>query len=207
MQMEKLSANVRESNGKGPSRRVRTEGRVPGVVYGHVEKPASISLNLRQFEQIMSHHKGGNALVELEIEGAPDVSGPTMVKDIQRHPSREHIIHIDFQRIDMDEKVQMNVPVTVVGNIAGVLAGGVLQHHRRELLIEVTPRVMPEEIEVDLSSLKIGEGFRVGQMEPIEGIRILSDPQHFIARILAARVSKTAKGPEAGADAEAGDKD
>ncbi|MBI2422275.1 MAG: 50S ribosomal protein L25 [Candidatus Hydrogenedentes bacterium] len=190
MQMEKLAATARPETGKGPASRVRAQGLIPGVVYGHVEAPASISFNRRSFEVLMAHHRGGNAMIELEVAGDDKLSGPTMVKAIQRHPSRDNVLHVDFQRIDLDEKIQISVPLKIVGNIAGVLAGGVLEYHLRELLIESTARDLPDSIEVDLTDLQVGQGFRVGEMKPIENVRVLTDPHRYIGRIMASRVAK-----------------
>ncbi len=161
MESMKLVSAYRASSGKGACRRLRAEGLVPAVIYGHKEEPTPISINEREFRRVL-RVRGETGIVELTIEGEVKAECDAIIKEIQQHPATGKILHVDFQRIHRGEKLKIMVPVELVGEPVGVKEmGGVLEHGPREISIRCLPRDIPERIEVDVKSLKIHEAVHV----------------------------------------------
>src|SRR4051794_21085800 len=153
-QREKLKAAPRESFGSRNNRRMRREGLVPGVVYSGGEEARSFQVVERDIRHLLA---GGQALFDLEIRGASAV--PVVVKEQQRHPVRGNLEHLDLQQVRLDEKIQAEVAIEVVGaeDAPGSKEGGVLEHITREVMVEALPTDIPEKIVVDVSMMEIND--------------------------------------------------
>ena len=154
-----LTADTGRELGTRSSRRLRREGKVPAVVYGLGQDPVSISVDWPDLRRALTTEAGVNALITLDIEGAQQLS---IVKDIQRHPVRRDVLHVDFIRIDPDAEVQVDVPVTLVGEAREVeQASGMVDQNLFTLSVFSKPDSIPTEVTVDISELEIGESLHV----------------------------------------------
>jgi len=184
MERETLMAQFRPEKGKGAARRLRHEGLIPAVVYGHHEDPIPVSLNSQQLTKILRRGARGRSLINLTIDGLGDGSINTTVilKDKQVNPLKQTIIHVDLYRVIMHEEISVSVPVHTVGTAIGVEKGGVADQLLREIEVRCLPTDIPPEIEIDVSSLDIGDAIHVESIR-LEKATILTDPQQAIVTV------------------------
>jgi large subunit ribosomal protein L25 len=194
-----LSASVRADTGKGAARTLRREGRVPAVIYGHARQPQGLSLSARELGRLLERIAAEATVIELAIDGT---TARTLIREIQRHPFKKEILHVDFQELVAGEKVTVRIPLTLVGTSEGVrLNGGIIDQTLRELEIRVDPAMIPNHIDVDISALNIGQSIHVGDLKLAEGIEVLTDTDATICVCAAPKAVES----EAGAAAAAGD--
>ncbi len=203
MQLQTLKANIRETGRKGLTTQTRENGAIPAVVYGGGAAPLSAAVDRKILEKILHAEGGAHAVVQLDFDQAAN-SSPVLVKALQRHPVSGKLLHVDFFRIRLDERIQTQVAVVLTGRAKGLLDGGVVDQQLREVQIECLAVDIPEHIEVDISDLGLGEGLHVSDLPVPEGVAILSDPNAAVAAIHAPRVVKTAEEEAAGAAEAAG---
>jgi large subunit ribosomal protein L25 len=184
----KLVAERRDGAGKGVARKLRAAGRVPGILYGHGEKPISLSVNSKELLHLFHHGGGSNALIGLEIDGASHLAIP---REVQRDHIRGSFIHIDFLAVSRDEKINVMVEVTETGEAEGVKAGGVVEHHLREVEVECLPQDVPERIEVDISEMQLGDMLHVRDLKVPSGITILTDEETSVISIITPAALRT----------------
>ena len=154
-----ITASPRTTGGKGAARQARLKKKVPAVVYGHDRASQSLEVDAQALEQVLSGVEPSSTLVELTVEGK---KARALIREIQRHPVRPDIIHIDFYEIKGDEKVRLKVPVHLTGTPDGVRnAGGVLDQVTREVEIAVLPEHIPDRVELDVTTLTIGHSVHV----------------------------------------------
>jgi large subunit ribosomal protein L25 len=202
MASAQLSANAREAAGKGGSRKLRAEGRVPAIVYGHGREPQALSINTRELERLLDHIAAESTVIDLDIDGK---AARTLIREIQRHPFKRQILHVDFQELVAGEKITVNVPIILVGVPDGVrMDGGILDQVMRELEVEVDPSNIPNHIDVDVTKLTIGTSIHVGDITLPEGVVSMDDEEATICVVSAPRaaVEETAAAAEAEATAE-----
>src|SRR5579862_5817762 len=141
MATAQLDAKPRSETGKGAARALRRAGSVPGVVYGHAREPQPLTIDTRELDRLLEHISAENTVVDLLVGGR---TARTLIREIQRHPFRRQVLHIDFQELVAGEKVTVRIPLVIVGSAVGVrVDGGVLDQTLRELEIEVDPVNMP----------------------------------------------------------------
>lgn len=185
MATAQLSATPRTSSGKGPARSLRSAGRIPGVVYGHAREPQPLTLDTREFEKLLSHIAAESTVIELSLDGQ---TTKTLIREIQRHPFKRQILHVDFQELVAGEKVQVNIPIVLMGVPEGVRAsGGVMDQTLRELSIRVDPSSIPDHIEVDVTGVQIGHSIHVSELSLPEGVEVLNDPEAPVCVVAAPR--------------------
>src|SRR6266576_1000985 len=191
-----LAASPRQATGKGGARQARFRGKVPAVIYGHGRDTQSLELEAKALEKALTGVEPASTIVELAVEGKAAVK--TLIREIQRHPLRPDIIHVDFYEIHATEKVKLKVPVHLVGNPDGVRnAGGVLDQVTREVEIEVLPENIPDRVELDVNALKIGDSLHVRDLS-IPNAKILTDAELTIATVVPPRAEEVAApSPEA----------
>ena len=162
-----LKVSERSEFGSRTSRRLRREGRVPGVVYSGGEAARTFSVDEREARNALS--KGG-ALLDLEIDGGK--AEPVVVKEQQRHPVRGELVHLDLQVVRLDQAIQADVPVELLGaeEAPGVTLGGVLEHITHQLTISALPTDIPESIPADVSGMEIGDTLQLDSLVPPEGV-------------------------------------
>jgi large subunit ribosomal protein L25 len=190
-----LWAETREETGKESAKKFRRQGKIPSVLYGHGFQPIPISLEDRAFKALLRHEKGLHGLVELNIAGREDGKHTVVVKEIQRHPLKDEILHVDFQKIRSDEELTAEVPLQFSGEAAGVKAGGIMQHYIYELTVQCLPLDLPEVIEVDVSGLQLKENLRVQDLPKIKGVRYLNNPEEIVAAVTPKRVREAGRLP------------
>lgn len=190
MELQELKVTSRTAKGKGPARRVRSAGEVPGIVYGGDGEPVQLQANARALHKLLHAAGGEHAIVQLRFDGDSSLDSPALVKEVQHHPVKGHVLHADFMRIRLDEKITTSVPIKLVGNPVGVVNGGVLDVQLREVEIQCLALEVPEFIELDISGLEIGASVHVDALVPPAGIDIVSEGERTIAAIHAPRVAK-----------------
>jgi large subunit ribosomal protein L25 len=189
-----LAAERRSDSGKGVARKLRAAGRVPAVIYGHGREPESLTVDARELERLLGHITAGSTVIELGLAGG---SPRTLIREIQRHPVKRHILHVDFQELVAGEKVTVNVPLVFVGTSVGVREqGGIFEEVMRELSITVDPASMPNHIDVDVSKLTIGHPLHVRDLQLPAGVTVLDDAD---ATVCSVALSKAAESEETAA--------
>lgn len=164
-----LDAQSREKTGKGVAHRLRAQALIPAVVYGPRSKPLNIAVDPKALKRAIQTPHKLNTLITLKLEGA---ERKALLKDYQQDPVSRALLHADFYEVQMDQKVTVPVPVSLVGKAAGTLEGGILQQNRRELDVTCLPKDIPEAIEVDVSHLKIAQALHVNEVKPPPGCSI-----------------------------------
>lgn len=159
----KLSARPRSESGRNAVKQVRARGGVPAVIYGSKDKPANLEVSRRDIEALLSHAVGENILVELEIEeGGKKSNRLSLIQEVQHHPLRGEVLHVDFHAVSMTEKISADIVIEAYGEPDGVKNfGGLLEQSMRSLTIKCLPQNLPEIIRVDVSALKIGDSIHV----------------------------------------------
>lgn len=187
MEQARLEVELREGKGKGNARMIRRSGYIPGIIYGHKQDPLSIKLLRKGLRNIL-HSGGENVLISMDIKGS--TSETVMLKEIQVDPTTRDIMHADFMRVSLEERVITHIPIVLVGTAPGVKEGGVLEFLIRELRIECQAIKIPEHIELDISSLNIGDQIRVGDIKLGDEITIHDDPVTIIVTVVSPTVMK-----------------
>ncbi|MEX2155916.1 MAG: 50S ribosomal protein L25/general stress protein Ctc [Gemmatimonadales bacterium] len=190
-----LAATPREKTGKGAARQARFARQVPAVIYGHGRPTQPLMVDALALEKALSGVEPASTLIELTVDGK---MSRTLIREIQRHPIRPDIIHVDFYEIHAHEKITLEVPVHLVGSPDGVRnAGGVLDQVLREVKIEVLPEHIPDRVELDVTNLKIGDSLHVRDLI-IPNAVILNGPDLTIATVVPPRAEEVAApAPEA----------
>jgi large subunit ribosomal protein L25 len=181
-----INAEKWETKGTGEARRLRRDGKIPAVVYGTTDEPISITLDRHSFG-LMVRDFGHNFIGDLAIDGA--AQHKVLLKDIQYDPARGDILHADFVMVSMTETIQVSLPIEIVGEAAGVVAGGVLEQVLSELEVECLPGNMVETIALDVSEMEIGDTLMVGDIKMPEGVKNISDAELAVVSVAAPRVS------------------
>ena len=179
-----LSVDKRAQTGKSGARAVRKAGKIPGVVYG-IKEPTPLTIEPKELEALLGTRAGGNVVFQLRVEGEADSERPVIVKELQRDSMRGMIVHADFLEIRMNEKIQVAVPLALVGESPGVKLGGTLSQLMRELGIECFPNAIPERIEVDIAEVNIGDVVHVRDLRLPEGIGLMADSDEPVLTVLA----------------------
>lgn len=170
-----LSATPRPPQGTRTVRRLRAEGKVPGVLYGLGADPVPLSVEWRELRSALITEQGLNAIIHIEVDGE---KSPTLVKDMQRHPVRRDILHVDFIRVDLDKTVDVEVSISLEGEAELVSReGGVVDQVLQSLWITAKPADIPSGLTVDISSLEIGGALRVSDIALPDGVTTQVDPE------------------------------
>jgi large subunit ribosomal protein L25 len=176
MENRPLAVQMRTETGKEAARRLRHQGLIPAVVYGHREEPIHITINPQELGKVLKGGAGERALINLTIEG--EASGPitktVILKDKQLDPIKRTLIHADLYAIAMDEEIHVNVPIHIVGKAAGAANGGLIEHILREIEIKCFPGDIPPRIDVDVTALNIGDSIHVADIS-LEKAKIVTD--------------------------------
>ena len=186
-QFVSLTANPRVVRGKGAARQVRFQKKVPAVIYGHGRTSQALEVDAQALEKALTGIEPASTIIELTLDGK---KARTLIREIQRHPVRPDIIHVDFYEIRADEKVTLRVPVHLVGTPDGVRnAGGVLDQVTREVEIEVMPEHIPNRVELDVTTLTIGRSLHVRDLQ-VPNATILTQGDLTIATVVPPRAEE-----------------
>jgi large subunit ribosomal protein L25 len=185
MAIVSFSATPREAVGKGAARQLRSKGEIPAVIYGHGREPQALSLNARDLDKMLGHIQAESTVIEVSVGGA---TSKTLIREIQRHPIKRQILHVDFQALVAGEKVTVSIPIVLQGVPEGVrLEGGVLDQTLREIEIEVDPSNIPDHVEYDVTNMVIGDSVHISDLKVPEGVEVLDDPETSVAVLAAPR--------------------
>ena len=186
--MNLLTAETGRERGTRPSRRLRRTGRVPAVVYGMGDNPIQVSVDRADLRGALSTDAGLNALITLEVDGDRQLS---IVKDLQRHPVRRDVLHVDFLRINPDLEVEMEVPLLLVGEAKKVTqASGMVDQVMHSVPLLAKPADIPVEVTADVSDLEVGSSLRVSDIALPAGVTAAGDPDATFAVGLITRSTK-----------------
>ncbi len=197
-----LSADTGRQEGTRPSRRLRREGKVPAIVYGLDADPVAVSVDWPELRRALTTDAGLNAVITLRIEGEDHLS---VIRDLQRHPVRRDVIHVDFLRVRADQEIEAEVPLVLVGEATLVLrADGMVDQTMYHLTINAKPAAVPDEIEVDISDLDLGGSVKVSDVVLPAGVSTDVDADEAIANAVITRSTREAMAADAaeGADGE-----
>lgn len=196
-----LKAQARTDTGKGAARRLRAQGKVPAVLYGSELDAQPLFVEFKEMSHALNTEAGHNVLITLKVDG--DDGHLTMLREVQRHPVRGELLHIDFLKVARDVKIQASVPIHLVGESRGVKEGGAVEHHLWELAIEAFPTDVPPNIEVDISRLGIGDSIRVFDLALPGEVVILTDTEEMIAAVVEPQLMELPEEPVSEEEAEA----
>ena len=193
-----LKADRREQLGTRFSRKERENGRLPAVIYGHGEEPVAISLNYHDLTLELQHH---HRLVKVELDGK---KSQYLVKDVQYNHLGDKILHVDLTRVDLDERVSVDVEIELRGTPVGASDGGVLEQMAAAVQLECLATSIPESVRVQVDELKVGEMLTAGQITLPEGAKLVTDPETPVAacRVVAEVAEAVAVEGEEGSEPE-----
>ncbi len=171
-----LNAFPRTLSRRGGSKKLRSAGRIPAVIYGGQSIPQSLELDRKSLEYLIHHSASENLLVDLSVEKDSKPNRLALVKEIQHYALTGAVLHVDFQEISETETLTVMVPVESVGEAAGVKnGGGILEHVLHKIKVRCLPKDLPEVITIDVSALEIGKTVHIGEIVPPAGVEILGD--------------------------------
>lgn len=198
MEQLHISAKLRERKAKGDNRRLRREGEVPAVVYGGQQVPQSVSINHHELELFLRGARHSNVIFNLTLDSAG--LEQAIIREIQRHPVTNRMVHIDFQRVDLEQEVQVSVVIHVTGSDPkGVKNGGVLEHVNRTVEVLCKPLSIPKRLDADLSNLDLNQTFHVSELTLPEGVTVVDTPETPLFTILPPRTEAAAEAATPGA--------
>lgn len=178
----KLSAKGRAGQGKGDNRKLRATGFIPAVVYGHGEETRSVAVNAHELELLFKRVHVENTIIDLDVEGEKKPI-KALVREVQTHPARGNVVHVDFYQIHAGEMVHIQIPLSFIGTPVGVKNGGIIQHTMDELDVRVSADNIPERIEVDVSQMDIGDSIHVEDLKVPAGIEVLDGPDRSVCSV------------------------
>lgn len=185
-----LTIEPREPSSSRATRRLRRQGRIPGVLYGRGAGPLCFSADARELRHALA---GAGAV--LELTGGDAGRTAAVVKETQRHPVRGEVLHVDLLRVDLDQPIQAPVALHLVGgeDAPGVRDGGVLEHVTREVNVEALPNEIPDALDFDVSTMQVNDTCTLGQLTAPQGVTILDDPETVVATLTPPRLSLEAE--------------
>lgn len=215
MEQVSLRAERRQAAGSGPARRLRDEGDVPAVLYGRGLDSTPLSVSRRELYTALHTEAGTNALINLEIGSEKFL---TIARELQRHPVRGEIMHLDFISISLDEEITAEVSIDFIGDPVGASEGGIVETIRNSVLVSALPMSIPSSVPVDISEMNVGDTLTAAELPAIDGVEYLDDPETALVTVVVPRVAEeptveldedgmpiVAEEAEAEAEAETGD--
>ncbi len=204
MERVTLEAMRRAGLGKNQVRRLRLDGQIPGIVYGRGREPLPVAVNAKALGVALHTQAGRNVLIDLAIGDGDRRAETVMVKELQRDIFRRDITHVDFYAIDLTRTVETHIPITFVGQAAGIADGGVFEVHLREVVVKCLPTQIPEHIEVNINALGVGDAIHVRDVILPPEVTVVSPPEEVVATVVVPKVveevtAAAAAAPEAGA--------
>lgn len=198
-----LQADTTRVTGTRTSKRLRGAGQIPGIVYGLDVEPKIVAIGYSDLRDAMSTIAGLNAVISLDVDGSVE---QCIVKELQRHPVRDEVIHVDFLRVDPDQEVAVDVPINVIGIAKEVeQVSGMIDQTMFSLTVLAKPGSIPNDLEVDITDLTVGDSARVGDIVLPEGVRTEIDPDDPVAVAVVTRSTIEAMAADEAAEAEDAD--
>lgn len=200
-----LIVEARTTVGKNAARRLRSQEKIPAILYARKRKPIPLSVPAKEFRKKVTALEGAH-LIRLRANGVELGECVALVKEVQLHPVTHAVLHVDFLEVDLTQKLTVSAPLHFVGRAAGVALGGILQPLRREISVRCLPMQIPEFIEVDVSALGIHDAIHVSELRLPEGVEAIYTEDFAVVTVLPPTVAETkptaAEAPETAATAE-----
>ena len=204
MKQLELNATIRKTKGNGPARSLRREGRFPAVLYGPGTQPVMLSVNVRDFEQVVQKGNIRRTIFSLSIQNGSTVTKPAVIKELQTHPVSGQFLHVDFYEIDMNRKLRVMVPVVPKGKTKGEEFGGMLQIIEREIAVFCLPQEIPDSLEIDVSELGVGDALHVKDIALPGGVELPPGENYTVVTVVSPKAEAApAAVPVEGEEAEA----
>ena len=200
-----LNAFPRTLGRRAGAKKLRSEGRIPAVIYGGKTKPQNVEINSREIGDMIAHSVSENLLVDLAIKDDASPKRLALVQEVQHHPLSGHVLHVDFHEVSPTEKVTIMVPVETTGEAAGVKnSGGVLEHVLFKLKVRALPKDLPEQVVIDVTSLELNKTIHIGEIKAPEGVEIMGDKNIPVVSVATPRAEEEApaEGTAAAGDVE-----
>jgi len=191
-QQVKLKAHKRSLVGRNAIKRIKEKGLVPGIVYGSNQPPIALEVDNRVLSKVLAHASSEHILVELEIvDGNQSTSKLALIQEVQHHPLKRGLVHVDFHAVSTTEKITSSVPIETVGEALGVRTfGGLLEHSLRTLEVQCYPQDLPSVIRIDVTNLNIGESLHVRDIQLPPGVEAVTDEDLTAVSVVASRVGE-----------------
>ncbi|HPU38024.1 MAG TPA: 50S ribosomal protein L25 [Microthrixaceae bacterium] len=200
-----LTASTGRQTGTRPSRRLRSDDIVPGVVYGEGKAATILSVNRKDLRQALSTHAGQNALITLTVDGTEYL---TVVKEIQRHPVRRDVTHVDFLTVDANATIEVEIPIHLVGEAKEVTQnGGITEQRLMSLKVLVKPGSIPDGVDADITDLTLITTITAADLPLPDGVELVTDPEQAVVTAELTRAAVTSRGEEGEGEAGDGDTD
>jgi large subunit ribosomal protein L25 len=178
-----IKAETRVGKGKSAVKKIRRQGGIPAVLYGKDVESIPLTISLKDWEKLRKRLKR-NAILKMELPGSVDTgTRPVMVKNIQRTVIGDSINHIDFLQVSMERKVEVEIPIYLIGDAKGLVNGGIIEQHLRTVMAECLPSQIPEKVDIDITDLDIGDSVHVHEIS-IEGVKLLENPGVAVVTII-----------------------
>lgn len=201
MEYPTIQAQARTERGKGAARRARRDGRIPAVAYSAGSEAVSLSVNPKDLHLLHRGDLGWNAPFVLAVDGGEDL-GLSMLKDVQRHPVSGALLHADFMRVADDVPVTVRLPLVLVGKSPGVELGGKLAQPLRSVRVQCLPALIPQRIEIDISTMQIGDKVLLSSLPTPEGVTLAYRQDATVVNIVRGRGAGAAVVNAEGEEAE-----
>jgi large subunit ribosomal protein L25 len=195
MAQAQLKVEMRDTTGKGAARKLRGSGRVPAVLYGHGEETRSLSVDAHELDLLMQRVHLENTILQLQISGERGAV-KALAREVQRHPYRPVILHVDFYQIHAGEKVTVEIPIRLVGQAPGVRAGGMMQQSLTDMEVRCLPDNIPEFIEIDVSGMDVGDSRHVSDIALPAGVEATQDGERTICSLIPPQAGVAEPGAE-----------
>ncbi|HJS73283.1 MAG TPA: 50S ribosomal protein L25 [Vicinamibacteria bacterium] len=194
-----MEAEPRTDSGKGPNRRLRASGRIPGVLYGGKKEAVPVALDPKAIIAIIRSHGGVNTIFELGVKGAKGKEN-VMIREYQLEPIEHKLLHADLVRVAMDKELTLDVAIELTGTAVGVkVSGGMMDFVTRAVEISCLPKDIPETIVADVSHLELGQYLRASELQLPPGVKLVSEANVVIAHCVAPKAEEEEKPAEAAA--------
>jgi large subunit ribosomal protein L25 len=196
-QQVKLKAQKRTVIGRNAIKKIKREGLVPGVVYGSQAEPMALQVEARELTSVLAHASSEHVLVELEIsDGSQSTNRLALIQEVQHHPLKRELLHVDFLAVSTTEKITSEVPIEAAGEPLGVRTfGGLLEYSLRSLEVECFPQDLPDIVRIDVTNLNIGESLHVRDIPLPSGVEALTDGDLTVVSVVASRVGEEVAEP------------
>jgi large subunit ribosomal protein L25 len=191
-QQVKLTARKRTLVGRNAIKKIKEKGLVPGVIYGSQEEPIALQVDGRELTSVLAHASSEHVLVELEIvDGSESTNRLALIQEVQHHPLKRELLHVDFHAVSATEKIVSEVPIEAVGEALGVRTfGGLLEYSLRTLEVECYPQDLPDIVRIDVTNLSIGESLHVRDIQLPTGVEAITDEDLTVVSVVASRVGE-----------------
>ena len=196
-QQVKLKAQKRTLVGRNAIKKIKEKGLVPGVIYGSQAEPMTLQIDARELTTVLAGASSEHVLVELEIlDGSQSTHRLALIQEVQHHPLKSALVHVDFHAVSATEKIISEVPIEAVGEALGVRTfGGLLEYSLRTLEVECYPQDLPDIVRIDVSNLNIGESLHVRDIQLPSGVEAITDEDLTVVSVVASRVGEEVTEP------------